>query len=243
MKIATFSDSHGVCPNLKIEESDILLICGDIIPLKMQRNIPQSFSWFKKKFIPWCEKQPVENIFMVGGNHDFFMLGQEEIKNLIINTKIKVLYNESYIYYDNDGVNWSIFGSPNCHIFGNWAFMYSDSANMEQYKKMPDDLDILITHDAAYEHSDQCLGFMDEYSRELHRGNKPLQEIVESKSPKLHLFGHLHTCDHNLVKYGETNTACVSLLNENYDFVYPVTYLEIKKDVFNRAICRVLGTE
>lgn len=69
MRICAISDIHGQFSDLNIEESNILFICGDIVPLKMQRNIPQSLSWFKKEFIPWCSKQPVDQIYMVGGNH------------------------------------------------------------------------------------------------------------------------------------------------------------------------------
>lgn len=195
--------------------------------IKYTKKYPKSLKWFKNKFIPWCLKQPVQQIYMVGGNHDFFLeILQEEIKNILIGTNIHILYNEGTTYVDNSGKSWNIWGSPNCHIFYNWAFMYPDDINKAQYEKMPENVDILITHDAAYEHSDQCLGFMNLEDRELHRGNKPLQEVIENKNPKYHLFGHLHTCDHNPVQYGNTTTLCVSLVNEQYERVYSVTYLE-----------------
>ena len=228
MRICAISDIHGQFSDLNIEESDILFICGDIVPLKMQRNIPQSLSWFKKEFIPWCSKQPVDQIYMVGGNHDFFLEKLErEIKECLLGTNITILYNEQAEYLDDSGKIWTIWGSPLCHIFGNWAFMYSDDYNKSQYEKMPENLDFLITHDAAYKHSDQCLGFIDPYEIDLHRGNFSLQEVVEEKKPKYHLFGHLHTCDHNLIEYNGTQTACVSLLDERYDKIYKPLYLEV----------------
>lgn len=72
MKICAISDLHGQINNVNIDPVDVLFICGDIIPLQIQRNIPQSFSWIKKSFIPWCQKQPVDQIYMVGGNHKNF---------------------------------------------------------------------------------------------------------------------------------------------------------------------------
>ena len=51
IKICAISDIHGQFDNLSIEPVDILFICGDIVPLRMQGNIPQSLSWFKKEFI------------------------------------------------------------------------------------------------------------------------------------------------------------------------------------------------
>ena len=230
MKVCAISDIHGQFALVSINPSNILFICGDIVPLKMQRNIAQSLSWFKKKFIPWCEKQPVDHIYMVGGNHDFFLekISEAEIKECLQGTKITILYNEYADYIDNNGKIWSIWGSPLCHQFGNWAFMHDDEYNKSYYELMPENVDFLITHDAAYEHSDQCLGFMSSYERELHRGNVPLKEIVEQKQPSHHLFGHLHTCLHEFVDYNGTKTACVSLLNENYDLVYEPLYFEVE---------------
>ena len=92
---------------------------------------------------------------------------------------------------------------------------------------MPENLDFLITHDAAFNHSDQCLGFASKYDVDLHRGNIPLQDVVEKKKPKYHLFGHLHTCKHEIIDYDGTKTACVSLLNEYYKRVFDPLYLEI----------------
>lgn len=228
LKICAISDMHGRCPDLSIEKCNILFICGDIVPLRMQDNIAQSLKWFKTEFIPWCIKQPVEQIYMVGGNHDAFLERLEkEVKETLLGTNITILYNEGAEYMDAEGKIWTIWGSPLCHIFGQWSFMYSDDYNKSQYEKMPDNLDFLITHDAAFEHSDQCLGFFNQRDRQLHRGNIPLKEVVESKKPKYHFFGHLHTCDHNLIDYNGTNTVCVSLIDEAYNKTYEPFYLEL----------------
>lgn len=229
MKICAISDIHGQFNNLQIEKSDLLFICGDIVPLRMQRNIPQSFKWFKQVFIPWCEEQPVEFIYMVWGNHDFLgNIWHDKCLDAVRNTKITILNDSGAIFIDSDtGKSYTIWGSPLCHIFGDWAFMYSDEHNKLEFEKIPDNCDFLLTHDAAYKHSDQCLGFSDDYEKTLHRGNIPLQEIVEKRKPKYHLFGHLHTCDHNLIDYNGTLTACVSLLNEQYTMYYKPLYLEI----------------
>lgn len=225
MKICGISDLHGKCPDLIVEPCDVLFICGDIVPLRMQRNVPQSFSWFRKEFIPWCNKQPVDKIYMVGGNHDFFLVNEAEAKEHLINTNVTLLYNESAEYMDNNGKVWTIWGTPLCHLFGNWAFMNHDDYNKTQYEKMPENVDFLITHDAAFENSDQCLGFKYQYDRHLHRGNIALKEVIDQKHPKYHLFGHLHTCDHNMINYNGINTVCVSLLDEEYNRAYDPFYL------------------
>lgn len=67
MKFGALSDLHGILPEIK-EECDIYLICGDITPLKMQRNIPQSKKWLSHEFAQWVKDLPCEKVFMVGGN-------------------------------------------------------------------------------------------------------------------------------------------------------------------------------
>ena len=54
MKIIAFSDNHGYLP--KLEPCDVVCICGDIIPLEIQRDIFMSWWWFNNKFKEWAEK-------------------------------------------------------------------------------------------------------------------------------------------------------------------------------------------
>ena len=230
MKICAISDLHGKFPQ-EIEESNILFICGDIVPLRMQTNIQQSINWFKKEFIPWCEKQPVDQIYMVAGNHDFFLerFSESHIKEFLRGTNITILYNEGAEYLDeNTSKIYTIWGSPNCHIFGNWAFMYSDEYNEELYERMPENLDFLITHDAPYGRNDVLLQEDYFWADGKHIGNKSLTKVVEERIPKYHFTGHLHSSDHELKDYNGTMTACVSLLNENYNMVYEPLYLTIE---------------
>lgn len=69
MKIAVTSDLHGILP--EIEPCELVLICGDIIPLRIQRNIPQSESWLKGEFAEWINSLQCERVIMIGGNHEF----------------------------------------------------------------------------------------------------------------------------------------------------------------------------
>lgn len=231
MKICALSDPHGQLQNITIEPVDILFICGDIVPLEIQQNIPASIKWFKNEFIKWCNEQPVDQIFMVAGNHDFFLerISVSEIKEMLIGTKITILYDESSSYIDKDGHTYTIWGSPLCHIFGNWAFMKSPEYELEQFEKIPDNLDFLITHDAAYGRSDVVLDKSVWWADGSHIGNPELAEVLKIKHPKYHFFGHLHSCNHNLVDFEGTQTACVSLLNEKYRLVYEPLYLEINE--------------
>jgi Icc-related predicted phosphoesterase len=226
MKICAFSDSHGLLP--KIKKCELLFICGDIVPLKIQKDIPKSLIWFNKKFIPWCAEQPVDKVYLVAGNHDFFLEKQISIaRSMLLGTNITLLYDEEVHYIDKSARRiWSIWGSPLCHKFGNWAFMYSDEYNKSQFEKIPSGIDILLTHDAAYEHNDQCLEFPNG-ERYIHRGNIPLKEVIEQRKPKYHFYGHLHSSEHKLSDFNGTQSACVSLVNEEYLKTYQPLYLDL----------------
>jgi hypothetical protein len=165
---------------------------------------------------------------MVAGNHDFFLEKLEhEIKEVLLGSNITILYNEQAEYLDDSGKVWTIWGSPLCHIFGNWAFMKSPKYELEQFEKIPDDLDFLITHDAAYGRSDVVLDKSVWWADGSHIGNPELAEVLKTKHPKYHFFGHLHTCNHELKEFTGTMTACVSLLDENYSKVFDPLYLEV----------------
>src|SRR5574344_831092 len=121
MKICGISDLHG-CVNLDelfIKECDILCIAGDIMPLDIQRNIPESLAWIKDIFIPWAEKQPIDKIYLV---------------------------DSGYSYISKDGSVYNIYGTPWCSMFGNWAFMLDDENLIKKFSNIPNDCDILITH-------------------------------------------------------------------------------------------------
>lgn len=224
MKVCAISDMHGQY-DFNIEPVDILFICGDIVPLKIQRNILQSMSWFKKTFIPWCEKQPCKQIYLVAGNHDFFMENKDkELNDALIGTKIIYLNNQSAEYLDEEsGKIYSIFGSPLCHIFGNWAFMYNPEYEYDEFSKMTDNCDFVLTHDAPYGTSDVCL----EGWNHEHIGNPELRDVILEKNPKYLFHGHLHSTNHDCEMLGDTKVYNVSLLDENYYLKYYPLYFEI----------------
>jgi len=224
MIVGAISDLHGQISNIHVKKCDIFCICGDIVPLRMQNHTKESFNWFEEKFIPWCQSIECDQVYLIGGNHDFFMENNKSrVNKCLLGSKITYLENEGTEYLDSEtGKVYKIWGSPLCHTFGYWAFMHSPEYEKEQFEKMPNDLDILLTHDAAFGHSDICL----ENPLPGNIGNRELKSVISKRKPRYHLFGHLHTADHNLINYDGTLTACVSALNEHYQCVFKPLYIE-----------------
>lgn len=236
MRICGISDLHG---NLEftIEPCNVLCICGDIFPLKIQSHSKPCEKWFKNEFLPWCNDQPVDEILLIAGNHDIFIeRHSDKIKAMIrdfheLRPKVTYLQDEPYEYIDIDSGNVYVFyGTPWCHKFGDWAFMLeSDETVFQHFKKMPDSIDILLTHDAPYGISDVCTQDVWWNKRE-HIGSLPLAEIVKERQPSILLHGHLHTSNHEEEKLGKTSVYNVSLLDERYLMSFKPLYLDFNKN-------------
>lgn len=175
MRICGISDIHG---NLikDIPKCDVLCICGDIVPLDIQRQMDDSIKWFQNEFANWVKNLPCKKVIAVPGNHDFYLenklkewKGFVEDYEIYTDGKVRFLVDELFNY---EGV--SFYGTPwiNPILFGKWAFEYStDEVEDNPFEKIPK-CDILLTHDNPnHNHSlgHYCFG-----------------------KYKHHLFGHWH---------------------------------------------------
>ena len=70
IKTLVLSDLHGYLPH-DLPDHELLLICGDISPLAIQRNLQNMRYWMANYFIPWVESLSCERCYLVWGNHDF----------------------------------------------------------------------------------------------------------------------------------------------------------------------------
>ena len=227
MKICGISDMHGQY-DFKVESCDIVLICGDIVPLKIQKNDIQSEEWLKTFFIPWCTDLPCEKVIFIAGNHDFvFMEHPERVRDLLKGHD-KVIYLECETYEYQGKV---IYGTPLCKKFYNWAFMsLSLEDQKERYKRHLEaigKIDIIISHDCPYGIADVLLQKDCWWANGEHIGNKALRWFVDEAKPELVLEGHLHSCEHGKTMHGDTAVYNVSLLNEDYKMVYKPLYIEL----------------
>ncbi len=226
------SDLHGELPYAK-EASEITLICGDIVPLSIQRSISESKLWLKTEFAYWALNWPSEKIFFIAGNHDFVFDGHmsyNDIMEVYINSDNKLWYlqNNSIIYTDRIGKDYTIFGTPYCHVFREWAFMLPDEELAIKYADIPKNVDILLSHDAADINN---LGLVPPnqwhpYNSE-NAGNTVLAEFVKARKPIYYFCGHIHEGNHVVTKIDDTTMANVSILNDSYNFAYEPLYLDI----------------
>lgn len=230
IKICGISDLHGHI-EFDVEKCDVLCIAGDILPLDVQRSNYKSEQWLIFVFKPWCERQKADEICLIGGNHDFFLYNfPDKVDTIFKGSKVHYLCDKEFVYTDKNNDEYVFYGSPWCHQFGYWAFMgYSDEKLKEIFLKMPNNVDVLITHDAPYGTSDICLQDLPYISKD-HIGNKGLEAAIKQRKPRINLHGHLHSTNHNKEMLEETAVYNVSVLDETYNLAYEPLYLDLEKN-------------
>ena len=237
MKICAISDMHGKL-DFNIEESDLLVICGDITPLAVQSYVTSTNKWFKKKFFPWLKEQKADKVLVIGGNHDMSLFVDpkpfidlcNEVNTELGKDFVTYLNCEEYIY---KGLR--IYGTPMCKIFGHWYFMYDENHQDEIYNKYLEEksnnnetVDIVIAHDAPYGVSDVCYDMQFPWTRDgEHIGNVAFERFISKLQPKFLFHGHLHSSNHECETLGKTKVFNVSLLDESYQLAYKPLYIEV----------------
>lgn len=234
-KILALSDLHGQLPEIN-SSFDLMLLGGDLVELYSQSSKLATKEWYEICFSDWINTLPFENedskVLWIAGNHEVAfeklrIAGRIELARLVNErTNGRAIYLEDELY-NFHGI--TIYGTPWCRIFGNWAFMKNCDSLKEIYSKIPENIDILLTHDAPYGTSDLCFGWQAWGRTPVHIGNEPLRDIILEKNPHWNLHGHLHSSNHNEEILGSTSVYNVSLLDEEYNQAYPPLQLEIIK--------------
>ena len=232
-KILVTSDIHGTIP--QIEPADIFLICGDISPVDDMHTNNSQRKWFEGVFVPTISKLPAKHIVFIAGNHDVFLYNlyrrndQHYLKN-ILPENVHYLCDSSITLegikiYGSPWVNRPEWGTPNSPV---WSFSHDNSDYLaKRFNKIPDDVDILMTHSPPYGYCDMIQNM--EY--EGHIGSFELTEAINKKKPRYSFFGHIHSGDHNIVEICETPNSRPTLavnvahMSENYEPYYPIHIL------------------
>lgn len=179
IKIAILSDTHCKHGAFSVPECDVLIHAGDITEFGEASAMI--------RFIDWLADQPAEYKVFIAGNHDFCMEGPSKEKVL---NYIKDCYPFRNIIYLQDSEvtikGYKIYGSPWQPRFYDYAFNVDRGKLHEHWKKIPDDVDILVTHGPPD-------GILDKNYSNIPCGCKELRdELSRLTGLKLHIFGHIH---------------------------------------------------
>jgi len=211
MIIDCISDLHGDFP--KLGQGDLLIVAGDLTGRDKKEE------YFE--FFQWASNQCYKKIVVIGGNHDTFL---QETGCPLVNLGI-------FSYLCDSGTEFlgiKIWGTPWTKTFPGMnprckAFTKdTDEELLERYSNIPNDIDILVSHNPPY-------GILDGVHRlsrrkedgDEHVGSKSLANIVLSRERlpnlKLHVFGHIHRHGGQMIEDGGVKFVNAAIMDEVYD--------------------------
>jgi Icc-related predicted phosphoesterase len=178
MKITFISDTHMHKPSVNsfTEGKDMVVHAGDLTYRGTSREIEEALNWFSE--LDFTHK------ILVPGNHDFlFEVDFNKVLTMCESRGITVLIDSMI---EVEGIK--IWGSPITPWFHNWAFnRYRGSEIQAHWDKIPDGIDILVTHGPpAY------IGSLCKTEEGEDVGCEDLYRAVQRVKPKYHVFGHIH---------------------------------------------------
>jgi Icc-related predicted phosphoesterase len=158
----------------------LLIVAGDLTARDTNEN------WVE--FENWITSQPYEEKIIIAGNHDNFLQSMDEHRMHRYWDKVKITYLcDSGTEFEGLkiwGSPWTLkFPRMNPHCM---AFTCDTEEELaEKWGKIPDNVDILITHGPMH-------GCLDENSYGKMHGSVSLAQILYKIKPKIHCCGHIH---------------------------------------------------
>lgn len=208
MKILCFSDTHRCIDGLVIPKVDVVVCAGDFCNTGSLEDV--------SVFNRWFSRLPVTHKILVAGNHDICFERDPALARSCLDKNI--------IYLQDEGIeigNIKFYGSPWQLPFMNWAFNLPEDGLRKNFERIPENVDVLITHSPPY-------GILDSVKGKNHLGSKSLLERVKKVKPRYHVFGHIHdSYGKNNDKATRTTFLNCSLLDESYRFVNKPIVIEI----------------
>lgn len=171
VRIVAVSDTHCCHNKITVPDGDVFIHAGDFLSFGDEVEF--------REFVSWLRTLPHENKIVVAGNHDRFV-AEYPIDARAAITDAGAIYLEDELV-TIDGT--TFYGSPWTPEFMNWAFMLPRGDEIKQkWDRIPDSLDVLITHGPPS-------GIMD-----YGLGCEELLKRLSRATPKIHIFGHIHEC-------------------------------------------------
>lgn len=212
MRICAISDIHEKWNDINVPRCDLLVVAGDLTYVGAYEKV--------QDFNNWCarlqDRGLVDKVVVIAGNHDLTAQKDPETFRSIL---------KDVTYLCDEEHQWGglrIYGSPWTPSFyrEHWVFNADRGDEIRAYwDRIPSGLDLLITHGPPY-------GVRDITPRGERVGCEDLRKAVLAKSPRIHVFGHIHY-DYGLGLLGNTLCVNASSCTEAYKAQNPPLVIDV----------------
>lgn len=208
INIKLISDTHNEHSQITDTECDILIHAGDATT---KGTYSEGLA-----FLQWFVKQPAKYKILVPGNHDRRLKTHPDLISLAKEYGIITLVDEGVTI---NGVKF--YGNHHTFSVKNGKYSLPDDERRQCFSRIPDDLDVLITHMppstvlSSNEAGEDC------------GCDELLKKVLEVK-PKYHVFGHIHEHGGKELSFSNIKFMNVSCMNRGYQIVRHCTELQIK---------------
>ena len=201
-RFVCISDTHGKHRGVAVPQGDVLIHAGDFTNTGEEAQVLDFANWLVEE----KQKGGFSHVVVIAGNHDvtfqeqyYQEIGRERfhsfLKKVYDPKRIRAIltqdFREKITYIEDElltlpnGIR--IWGSPWQPEFCGWAFNLPRGSECRRvWKRIPEDVDVLVTHGPPLGRGDLCTG-----------GNRAgcvdlLEEIQTRIKPRVHVAGHVH---------------------------------------------------
>jgi Icc-related predicted phosphoesterase len=205
--IDCIADLHGHYP--KLEGGDLLIVAGDLTATDNNNEWIECDDWLRS------QKYKYIKVVVIAGNHDGYLYDGYDnpfhlpFSDYEADSRDKIPFVDYLCDSGTEFEGLKIWGSPwtvrfegmNPHCM---AFTVDTEEELtEKWAKIPDDVDILITHSPPKYGLDKTID-------NDHVGSKSLKDWVLTHQPRLHVFGHIHE-SYGLISYEDIQKLNIQL--------------------------------
>lgn len=206
-RLVLISDTHALHDALDLPPGDILVHAGDLTARGDAAEVERFMAWFG------AQTQFAARV-LVAGNHDLLFEGDP--------ARARRLVPGNVVYLQDGGatvLGLRFYGSPVTPRFQDWAFGAPADRIGEVWARVPEGLDVLVTHGPPF-------GVLDRLPRHGAVGCPALRERVEAARPRVHVFGHIHEGRGETTR-GATRFVNAAVLDGGYAPRFPATVLDL----------------
>ena len=236
MKIVAISDLHGKWNKIDdVPECDVLISSGDF-SFKGEKHMV-------KDYHKWLNRQKAQYIISGNGNHETY----KDVCSPARNFYCDITFAEAKEIAEKECPRVNFIGDHGTVVidgvkfhhssitpwFHDWAWNRYRGMEIEaEWKKIPDDVNVLSTHGPVYGILD-AVYYVDGMTIKERVGCQDLyKRILELKECNLHICGHIHGA-HGYKYFNDTHFYNVAICDEMYMPTNPITVINYEK----RKLC------